>query len=57
VHRASRAFAKAHTAEYDNFPDYFKKQKCYGMKAPKIPINSETFGIIHGDLHTGNWKI
>lgn len=27
------------------------------LKQPDIEINLETFGIIHGDLHTGNYMM
>lgn len=59
-HEASKQFKKAHPKEYEAMQDYSEIWNGFlsDFKRPEIPEDSdEYFGIMHGDMHEGNFLI
>lgn len=56
---ASAKFAKEHKEEYETFPKWDEIGDGWQTQFTPItiPVTEESFGLVHGDLHTGNWMI
>ena len=59
MRKKSIEFAAKYPEEYLNYPSWYTIQGGFQTYYTPItiPITSETFGIIHGDAHTGNWYL
>lgn len=57
--KKSIEFAQDHPEEAEAFPQYYDMYDGWeGQFTPlSIPITPETYGIVHGDSHTGNWML
>jgi len=53
------AFKSAHPDTYASFRKWDEGPNSWqkNFTTPNIPVDTETFGVIHGDFHTGNFKI
>lgn len=56
---ASQKFTKKHHDVYEQFPSWDKIHDGWQTKfrSIDIPKNDKNFGLIHGDLHTGNFML
>lgn len=58
-HEATKKFPKAHPKEYEDMQTY--DELWNGMLSKIEPLNipktDETWGIMHGDLHEGNFLV
>ena len=59
-HKASRNYAQEFPEEFEKINLWSEKKGGWqkdNLKPPPIPINSHTFGLIHGDFHQENVKL